>query len=85
MHNKDLVADSLQKIKSVLETILERTRDCDDFDVLMQSQSGMMRLDAICMNLLTLGEMVKGLDKLTNGTYLPTYPEIYWAGVMHAG
>ena len=41
-----------------------------------------MRLDAICMNLIALGEAVKGLDKLTNGELLPQYPEVYWGGVM---
>ena len=42
----------------------------------------MMRLDAICMNLIALGEAVKGLDKITKGELLPLYPEIYWGGVM---
>lgn len=42
----------------------------------------MMRLDAICMNLIALGEAVKGLDKQTHGELLPQYPEIYWSGVM---
>ena len=42
----------------------------------------MMRLDAICMNLIALGESVKGLDKLTNGQLLKRYPEVYWKGVM---
>jgi uncharacterized protein with HEPN domain len=42
----------------------------------------MMRLDAICMNLIALGETVKGLDKLTAGELLLNYPEIYWKGVL---
>ena len=42
----------------------------------------MMRLDAICMNLIALGEAVKGLDKQTHGELLPRYPEIHWSGVM---
>ena len=42
----------------------------------------MMRLDAICMNLIALGEAVKGLDKITQGELLPHYSEIYWSGVM---
>ena len=25
---------------------------------------------------------MKGLDKLTNGTFLSNYPQIYWSGVM---
>lgn len=46
------------------------------------SPDGMIRLDAICMNLIALGEAVKGLDKQTHGELLPLYPEIYWSGVM---
>lgn len=42
----------------------------------------MLCLDAICMNLIAMGEAVKGLDKLTRGELLPKYPEIYWSGVM---
>ena len=53
-----------------------------DLDELPRSQDGMMRLDAICMNLIALGEAVKGLDKQTHGELLPRYPEIYWSGVM---
>jgi uncharacterized protein with HEPN domain len=34
------------------------------------------------MNLIALGEAVKGLDKQTHGELLPHYPEIYWSGVM---
>ena len=34
------------------------------------------------MNLIALGEAVKGLDKITKGELLPKYPEIYWSGVM---
>ena len=39
-------------------------------------------VDAICMNLIALGEAVKGLDKQTHGELLPKYPEVYWSGVM---
>ena len=54
----------------------------DDPNELLCSPSGMMRLDAICMSLIALGEAVKGLDKQTHGELLPRYPEIYWSGVM---
>ena len=42
----------------------------------------MMRLDAICMNLIALGEAVKGLNKLTHEQLLSQYPEVYWSGIM---
>ena len=78
----EIALDSLQKIKTILELITERAnvvRTPDDF---LRSPSGMMRLDAICMNLIALGETVKGLDKQTNGQLLKNYPDVYWRGVM---
>ena len=34
------------------------------------------------MNLIALGETVKGLDNKTNHEFLKDYPEVYWKGVM---
>lgn len=54
----------------------------DSVNDFQNSPEGMLRLDAVCMNLIALGETIKGLDKLTNGKLLPNYPEVYWSGVM---
>jgi uncharacterized protein with HEPN domain len=82
MYDREIVMDSLQKISKAIETILERAAVVTDPNDLLCSPGGMMRLDAICMNLIALGEAVKGLDKQTHGQLLPRYPEVYWSGVM---
>lgn len=82
MFDLEIVMDSLQKISKAIDTILERASVVSDPNELLTSPEGMMRLDAICMNLIELGEAVKGLDKQTHGDLLPRYPEIYWSGVM---
>lgn len=82
MFDKEIVADSLHKIKTMLELIVERASVVDNPNDFLCSPGGMMRLDAICMNLIALGETVKGLDKQTNGQLLKNYPEVYWSGVM---
>ena len=82
MYDREIVMDSLQKISKAIETILERAAVVPDPNDLLCSPGGMMRLDAICMNLIALGEAVKGLDKQTHGQLLPRYPEVYWNGVM---
>ena len=82
MFDKEIVIDSLQKIKAMLDLIVERASVVDTPNDFLCSPGGMMRLDAICMNLIALGETVKGLDKQTEGHLLPKYPEIYWKGVM---
>ena len=82
MFDREIVMDSLQKISKAIETILERAAVVTDPNDLLCSPGGMMRLDAICMNLIALGEAVKGLDKQTHGQLLPRYPEVHWSGVM---
>ena len=82
MFDHEIVMDSLRKISKAIETILERSAVVSYPNELLKSPGGMMRLDAICMNLIALGEAVKGLDKQTHGELLPRYPEIYWSGVM---
>ncbi len=78
MFDREIVMDSLQKISKAIETIQERASVVTDPNDLLCSPGGMMRLDAICMNLIALGEAVKGLDKQTHGQLLPRYPEVYW-------
>lgn len=82
MYDSGIVKDILQKISSVIETITERASAVKNPNELLCSPGGMMRLDAICMNLIALGEAVKGLDKQTHGELFPQYPEMYWSGVM---
>jgi uncharacterized protein with HEPN domain len=40
------------------------------------------KLDAICMQLIAIGEGVKNLDKVTDGSLLVGYPQIDWKRVM---
>ena len=82
MFDYEIVMSSLEKICKAIDTIIERTSAVDNLEDLLHSQNGMMVIDAVCMNLIALGEAVKGLDKQTHGELLPNYPEIYWSGVM---
>ncbi len=41
----------------------------------------MEKLDAICMQLITIGESLKNIDKVTDKTLLSAYPEIQWEKV----
>ena len=82
MFDKEITLDSVQNIKSMLELIIERTSVVETPNDFLCSPEGMLRLDAICMNLIALGETVKGLDKQTEGQFLKNYPDVYWKGVM---
>ena len=82
MFDHEIVIDSLHKIRTAITTIMERATVVNELNDFLCSPDGMIRLDAICMNLIALGEAVKGLDKQTQGTLLSQYPGIHWSGVM---
>lgn len=78
----ELAIANLCNIKKVLELINERRASVSSADDFLHSPDGMMRLDAICMNLIAIGEVAKNLDKITKSELFPLYPDIYWSGVM---
>ena len=82
MSNKELHIQCLNNIRKALLMIEERADVISCMDDFLQTPDGMLRLDAICMNLIALGESVKNFDKITEGKILPLYPNIYWKGVM---
>ncbi|MBC8620400.1 DUF86 domain-containing protein [Parabacteroides faecis] len=82
MSNKELHIQCLNNIRKALLMIEERANVISCMDDFLQTPDGMLRLDAICMNLIALGESVKNFDKITEGKILPLYPNIYWKGVM---
>jgi uncharacterized protein with HEPN domain len=63
-------------------TILRRFAPISAPADFVASDEGLDRLDAICMQLIALGEATKNLDKVTDGALLPRYPDIEWRRVM---
>ena len=59
MYNKDLVSSSIQQIQSLLSTISERTDNIKNVDDFLSSPNGMILLDAVCMNLIALGDKLR--------------------------
>lgn len=82
MFDRELAFNALQQIKTLVDTIGERTKKINDIDDFLCSPSGMVLLDAVCMNLIALGEAVKNLDKVSNGELLPCYPQLQWGSIM---
>ena len=82
MYNKTLVASSILQIQNLLNTISERTKNIDNVDDFLSTPNGMILLDAVCMNLIALGEAAKNLDKVSDGELLPKYNQIQWGGIM---
>ena len=65
-----------------METILQRAETIHTSNDFLTTLSGVERLESICMLLIAIGESVKQIDKLTNKTWLTSYPEVDWKGVM---
>jgi uncharacterized protein with HEPN domain len=82
MYDVALAQEILRQIHRSTRTILKRFEPIKFPEDFTASDEGMEKLDAICMQLIAIGESVKNLDKVTNGSLLPRYPEIEWERVM---
>ncbi|WP_044268824.1 HepT-like ribonuclease domain-containing protein [Bacteroides timonensis] len=82
MFDKLIALHTLKLICDSLELIEKRCSDIYSVDDFLLSDSGMMKLDSVCMKLTAIGESIKNLDKITNKELFVKYPEIPWRNVM---
>jgi len=80
MYDRELAKENLSQILKALDTVIYRFTPVKFLADLTDSPSGMEKLDAICMQLIAIGEALKKLDKITNNSLLHQYPEINWKG-----
>ncbi|NUO78453.1 DUF86 domain-containing protein [candidate division KSB1 bacterium] len=78
MYDRDLVLDILTQISQAAATISKRFEPIKSANDFTDSEWGMEKLDAICMQLIAIGESLKNLDKITDKTLLLKYPQIEW-------
>ncbi len=81
MYDRELTKEILNQIYLATQTILKRFKPIKSSDDFTNSEEGMEKLDAICMQLIAIGESLKNLDKVTNNSLLSQYPEIEWKKV----
>lgn len=79
---KEEVALLLEQIRESLLTTISRALIVNKVEDFTHSADGMMRLDSICMQLVTIGEAIKSIDKYTNKELFSKYPTIDWRSVM---
>ena len=82
MYDLELVREILRQILWSAETIAKRFEPIRSPQEFVLSDAGLEKLDAICMQLIAIGESVKHLDKVTEGELLPGYPQVEWKRVM---
>ena len=82
MFDRELALAVAEQIDEALEKIKSRSaavRSADDFTA---TPAGMERMDGLCMLFMAVGEALKNLDKITEGSLLPCHPEVDWRGAM---
>ena len=78
MFDKELLVEDIKNIVWALDQISKRFQvitSCDDF---LKDDTGLEKLDSICMQLINIGEVLKQIDELTDSRLLINYPEIDW-------
>ena len=78
MFDREFVLEILEQIHEASQRVLKRFEPIRSVDDFTNSESGMEKLDAICMQLVAIGESLKNLDKITENELLARYPEIEW-------
>ena len=78
MYDKELVLEVLVQIRTASQTILARFKPIKTVSDFTDSPAGLEKLDSICMQLIAIGESLKKLDKITEGSLLPKYSQIDW-------
>lgn len=79
---KEEVILLLEQIRDSLIIVIDRALHVNKVEDFTHSADGMMRLDSICMQLVTVGEAIKNIDKYTDKELFPKYPSIDWRSVM---
>ena len=75
MYDRDLVREILSQILKALDTVIYRFEPVKTLADFSDSPTRMEKLDAICMQLIAIGESLKNVDKITI-PYSPNIPRL---------
>lgn len=78
MYDSDLVIELLSQIHLACRVVMDRFKPIRSVEDFTRSPNGMEKLDAICMQLIAIGESLKKIDTTTAGQLLSQYPAIDW-------
>ena len=72
----------LLQIENAIQQLTEWNLSVLSADDYYQSSEGMQKLAASCMMIEAIGEGINQIDKVTNGQFLPLYPDIPWVDII---
>ena len=81
-YNKELALHILRQIEKAIVLIQSRTSEIHSASDFLSSPQRVEKLDAVCMQFITIGESLKGLEKVTKNKLLITDPKVPWKKVM---
>jgi uncharacterized protein with HEPN domain len=81
MFDRELVLADLTNILWALDQISKRFAVISSAEDFIRDDTGLEKLDSICMQLINIGEVLKQIDKLTAGELLAHYSEVDWKKV----
>jgi uncharacterized protein with HEPN domain len=81
MYDEELILEILNQIYDSTQKILQKFEPIKSVNDFTDTEAGMEKLDAICMQLIAIGEALKNLDKITADSLLPKYPQVDWKKV----
>lgn len=82
MFDRELALAVAGQIDEALDKVKNRIADIRSAEDFTATPEGMERMDGLCMLFLAVGEALKNLDKITEGTLFRSYPEVDWRGAM---
>ncbi len=82
MPDMSLIREKLVQIEESLHRIQRRSSNIQSPEDFTDNEDNLVKLDAIAMMLIAVGESFKKIDLETEGQWLEKYPEIDWRGVI---
>jgi len=83
--DQQLASKVISQMIDLVDSLLQRMDAVQNESDLTGSDGGRLLLDAVCMQYLALGEVVKQLDKLTGFTLQDQVPDQDWKGSWDSG
>ena len=81
MYDKELIINILSQTANSIDKISHRFTPIKSADDFTDTEEGAEKLDAICMQLITIGESIKNIDKITGKSFLLEYRTVDWKGI----
>ena len=82
MSEQTLIKEILQQLLHATEIIHRRIKTIKTPNDFLKNDRNLEKLDALCMQLIAVGESIKNLEKITHRALLKKYPEFEWKKAM---